>query len=217
MITRFGMAPRLSEASVEEFQEHWRTSHADAAGQIPNLRRYTQNHGFLRDGRYLLGYPGFDACSELDFDSVASMEDGFASDTYQQMVRADERAFVEKSRFSMMIGRRLEVKPGEGEVKLLTFMRSHPSSDVDELVAALTGPYAASLADHVAGHLVYKVDLEGHASIPAAFDVVDVLWLDSKALLNALLASGTWARATWELSGRASGLTRLAARPVEVV
>ena len=40
MITRIGMAPRLRSATIGQFQDHWRTSHADAAGQIPGVRRY---------------------------------------------------------------------------------------------------------------------------------------------------------------------------------
>ncbi len=103
MITRFGMAPRRADMSIDQFQRHWRTSHADAAGQIPGLRRYTQNHSLLEYGRYLLGYPGFDACSELDFDSVEAMDQGFASETYQTLVRDDEDDFIDKSRFSIVV------------------------------------------------------------------------------------------------------------------
>ena len=70
MIIRFGMAPRLPGSSFEAFQKHWMTSHADAAGAIPGLLAYTQNHSVLVEGKPLLPYPGFDACSELLFESV---------------------------------------------------------------------------------------------------------------------------------------------------
>ena len=79
MIIRFGMAPRLPESSFESFQRHWMTSHADAAGAIPGLMAYTQNHSILVEGRPILPYPGFDACSELAFETVESMNDGFSS------------------------------------------------------------------------------------------------------------------------------------------
>ena len=107
MITRLGMAPRLEGMTYEQFQHHWRTAHADAAGKIPNLKRYVQNHAVLRDGAPIFGFPGFDACSELDFESIDAMEEGFASTEYMTNVKKDERSFVEKSRFSSIVGDRL--------------------------------------------------------------------------------------------------------------
>lgn len=58
MITRLGMAPRLERMTYEQFQHHWRTAHADAAGKIPNLKRYVQNHAVLRDGAPIFGFLG---------------------------------------------------------------------------------------------------------------------------------------------------------------
>ena len=217
MITRFGMAPRLKGASVEEFQEHWKTSHADAAGQIPNLRRYTQNHGVIVDGDYLLGYPGFDACSELDFDSVEDMEQGFASETYQTLVRADEDDFVDKTRFSMMVGRQVGASPGHGQIKLITMLRAHPAAGGGGLIDTLAGPYREVLEGFTEGHVIYEVALAAHESIPAAFDAAEVIWFENRSQLGGFLASKAWRRATWELSGKASGIARMVATPVDVV
>ncbi|GIU93380.1 MAG: hypothetical protein KatS3mg011_2286 [Acidimicrobiia bacterium] len=93
------------------------------------MTRYVQNHGILSGGRYLLGYPGFDACSQIDFESVAAVEEGFASGFYRESVTWDERAFVDKSRFSLVVGQPLVVRAGEERgVKLLSFLRLHPGS-----------------------------------------------------------------------------------------
>ena len=142
MITRFGMAPRSAGMSIEAFRHHWRTSHADAAGQIPGVRRYTQNHSLLDEhGHYVLGYPGFDACSELDFDSVAAMEAGFASETYRTLVVDDENDFVDKTRFSLVVTDATIVTDGPTNgIKLIRMFRSHPSSDRRSLLANAEQP-----------------------------------------------------------------------------
>ncbi|MGH2882625.1 MAG: EthD domain-containing protein, partial [Solirubrobacteraceae bacterium] len=67
------MAPRAEGLTFEAAQEHWRTAHGDVASGIPGLRGYVQNHAVLRDGLPLLPYPGFDACSELEFADFDAM------------------------------------------------------------------------------------------------------------------------------------------------
>jgi uncharacterized protein (TIGR02118 family) len=210
------MAPRVRGATIDAFQEHWRTSHADAAGQIPNVVRYTQNHSIVEAGRYLLPYPGFDACSELDFESVEAMEEGFASETYRTTVMSDEREFVDKTRFSMLIGRSVLDEGSGGDVKLLTLMRAHPTAGVTGLVATLTGRYAETVRG-VTRHQVFAIEPAGHRSVPASFAAVDILWFDDRPALDAWLTSDAWAAATWELAGRASGVAQVAAVPVAVV
>ena len=93
MITRFGSAPRLPRMSAGEFSAHWRTSHADAVRHLPGLRRYVQNHPLLIEGRPVFPYPGFDAASELDFDSVEAMEAAFGSVAYREAVAGCLLAF----------------------------------------------------------------------------------------------------------------------------
>lgn len=218
MITRFGMAPRSRGMTIEDFRAHWRTSHADAAGQIPGVRRYTQNHSLLQGGRYLLGYPGFDACSELDFDSVAAMDAGFASETYATIVRDDEDDFVDKSRFSLVVTNPTVVADGPAEgIKLIRMFRSHPSTTPQELVATLTGSVADAVASRSSRHVVYQPVTEAHAGPDAAFDAISTLWLADPATLDALLESADWQQAEWSLAGVASGSVALAAETVEVV
>lgn len=218
MITRIGMAPRLETMTVSDFQEHWRTSHADAAGTIPGLRRYIQNHAVLKDGASILPYPGFDACSELDFDSLGDMDDGFASDSYQQAVKADERAFVDKSRFSLMVTHRECVIDGpdlEG-VKLITFFRAHSGSGPDELRETIRRDYAERVHRAVpARHDLFWPDQDAHAAgrIPAAAEAAEMIWFESVEAATDFLHSD----ADHALAGRSFGTARLLARPVQVM
>jgi uncharacterized protein (TIGR02118 family) len=192
------MAPRLASMTVEQFQDHWRTSHADAAGQIPGTRRYIQNHAVLEGGALTLPYPGFDACSELDFDSVAAMDEGFASETYQQAVQADEKAFVDKTRFSLVVAEREVVIDGpdlEG-VKLITLYHAHPVAGAEGLQSELHGHRAEAI----------------RAAAPQRHDLLFPL-SEAHSGERRFLTSD----ADWHLSGKAFGAARLLARPLQVV
>lgn len=143
MITRLGMAPRAAGLSTAEFVDHWRTTHSVAAGRIPGLRRYTQFHPVLVDGRLPLPYPGFDACSLLQFDSPESMDAGFASDVYRDEVMPDEAVLVDKSRFQLFLGEaRISSEIPGGTVVLLTLLRRHPALTSEEFAAVLDGPWS---------------------------------------------------------------------------
>lgn len=218
MITRFGMAPRRTDMTIEEFRHHWRTSHADAAGQIPGTLRYTQNHSLVEDGRYLLGYPGFDACSELDFVSVDAMNQGFRSETYQTLVRDDEDDFVDKTRFSLVVTNPTVVNDAApGAVKLIRLFRTHPSRTNDELVGTLRSVVADALRPLGGRYAVYEPVDETHDGPPASFDAIATLWVGDRAAVDTTLASAEWAAADLALSGIASGSVMLAAETIEVV
>jgi uncharacterized protein (TIGR02118 family) len=212
------MAPRLASMTVEQFQEHWRTSHADAAGSIPGVKRYVQNHAVLADGGMVLPYPGFDACSELDFESVAAMDDGFASETYRSAVMADERAFVDKTRFSFVVTRRevaIDGPPLEG-LKLMSFYRAHPVAGPPGLEEALRGEYAAAVRQHspLRRELLLPVSAAHERErMPAAAEAVEIIWFADVATALGFLHSD----ASRSLAGKAFGTARLLARPVQVV
>jgi uncharacterized protein (TIGR02118 family) len=214
------MAPRRPDMTIDQFQHHWRTSHADAAGQIPGLLRYTQNHSLVEFGRYLLGYPGFDACSELDFESVAAMESGFASETYQTVVRDDEDDFVDKARFSIVVATPEIIIDGPADgVKLISMYRTHPSRTREELLATLSGPVADDLGATGMRYVVYQPVDEPYSGPAASFDAVATLWLGRKGagVVKDVLASPQWAASELTLAGIASGTVMLAATTVEVV
>ena len=100
-----GMAPREPSLDYEGLQAHWRSEHADLASQLDGLRSYVQNHAVLEHGRPLFPYVGFDACSELEWDSLEAMDAAFASEHYQRAVVADEHSLIDKSRFLLLLSR----------------------------------------------------------------------------------------------------------------
>ena len=167
MIVRVGCAPREASLSFEAFQEHWASEHGALAGTIPGLRGYVQNHAVLADGQPLLPYVGFDACSELSFDSLEAMDEGFASEHYRTNVTADEKVLVDKTRFGMLLTERRVLRegtPGKGAVKLLTFLTEDRDSDAGESVR----------------HEQLVVIPGAHdGRIPPFASLVDILWFSS--------------------------------------
>jgi uncharacterized protein (TIGR02118 family) len=217
MITRIGMAPRLPHMSPQEALDHWRTSHADAAGAIPGLRRYIQLHPVLRDGRPLLPYPGFDACSLLDFDSVETMDAGFASPTYRSSVRDDEDRFVDKKRFSMALTERTTIvaPPEDGGAILAQFLRVHASSTPERLQAELRAAAEAHPAS--AGHVLH-LPLPPDGRSPDTFDAVELRWYDTPdAALDWLLDPARGGAARLMLAGIVGTSEQLIATPYTVV
>ena len=216
MITRIGMAPRLPHMTPSQALDHWRTSHADAAGAIPGLRSYVQLHPVLRAGRPLLPYPGFDACSLLDFDSVEEMDAGFASPTYRSSVRDDEDRFVDKKRFSMALTSRstLIEPPAEGGTVLAQFLRVHASSTPDRLHAELR--VAAEAHPSTAGHVLYlPMPPDGRTD---TFDAVELRWSDTpEDALEWLLDPARGGAVRLMLAGFAGTTEYLVATPYTVV
>lgn len=222
MIVRVGMAPRRTGMTTAEFQAHWRTSHADAALLIPGLERYVQNHAVVTDGRYVLPYPGFDACAETEFASVEVMDAGFASPEYQQTVRADEIELIDKAAFFCALTERevlLDGTPAETAVKLITLVRVHPIAARPALLAAMRGPYAAAVAgaDGPRRHELLVTSPEAHhGRYPIACDAVDEVWFDTPEAALEFLTGDAGVTAWLHLSGLALGTERLVARPLRV-
>ena len=185
MITRVGMAPRAAGLTYEASQEHWRYEHADLAGQLPGLRGYVQNHAVLADGRAAPAVPRLRRLlRDLEFDSLAAMDEAFASEHYLGAVIADEHSLIDKSRFALILTERrvlADGDPGAGAVKLLTFLPLDPRSTRAALDERLAGPYREIVAE--AGPLRHEQLLEipgaHEGRLPALCAAVDILWFST--------------------------------------
>ncbi len=221
MLTRLGAAARRPELTVEQFQEHWIANHGPTAGSIPNLVRYVQHHAVLVDGRPLLPYPGFDACSELDFESLEAMDDGFEQAAAGGELRADEDRFVDKSRYSWVLGEvdvRLAERPADDHVTLLTWWRAHPAASAGRLLRALTGEWEDGLGDEaLVGRRLVVPRADWHEGRqPPTADVVEVMTFDGLVAARSFLAT-TAPDLGPIVAGVAFGTERHLARPVLIV
>jgi uncharacterized protein (TIGR02118 family) len=222
MITRVGMAPRAKGLTYEGFQEHWRSEHAGLAGELPGLRGYIQNHAVLEDGRPRLPYPGFDACSEISFDSLAAMDEAFASEHYLGAVTADEHSLIDKSRFGLLLTERrilLDGDPALDSVKLLTFLPVHPRSTREALDDLLAGPYREVVAEAGPQRHEQLLEIPGahEGRLPPVCAAVDILWFASPDEALGFVNGEVGHRAGYALAGTAFGLERVLARPIRIV
>jgi uncharacterized protein (TIGR02118 family) len=223
MIVRFSCAPRAPGLSYEEFQEHWRGEHGRLAGGIEGLRAYMQNHAVLNEGRPLLPWPGFDACAEIEFDSLNAMERGFRSDYYQGAVVADEQLLVDKSRgFSPLLAERRVLAGGEpppDAIKLLTVLVLSPGASPSELAEALAGRYPDSLSGVplLRHEQLLEIPIARDGGRPAFCAAVDLLWFKQAQDALDFVSGPAGDRARLTLAGLVSGTERLIARPVRVM
>jgi uncharacterized protein (TIGR02118 family) len=85
--------------SAADFQEHWRTRHAELVRNCPatmrHIRKYVQCHTML--DQYEQGEVAFDGTAELWFDSLADMEAFYSDADYLRDVQPDEARFADMS------------------------------------------------------------------------------------------------------------------------
>jgi uncharacterized protein (TIGR02118 family) len=222
VVVRFVSAPRAQGLSYEEFQAHWRGEHGTVAGQIPGIRSYVQNHAVLADGRPLLPYVGFDALSEISFDSISAMDEGYASEHFRGAVTADEQGLVDKTHLYLLLAERrvLDDRPvGDDAVKLITCLPLEAGASFAELDAALAGPYRAALSGAPIRRHEQLVEIPGaHAGrVPAFCAAADLLWFDDASAALAFVTGEVADRARRELTGLAFGAERIIARQVRII
>ncbi|HSV77790.1 MAG TPA: EthD domain-containing protein [Ramlibacter sp.] len=226
MITRFGMAPRKAGLQVAEFQDHWRTTHAQLAAGIPGFRRYWQNHALLQEGENLLPWPGFDVCSQIEADSIADFDRAFSSPHYLEAVRADERRFIDTTGGGYMLceraaatGALFDAAPA-GQVlepvRLLTFLRLAPMASSAALGELLC---AQQLAPSATGREVFLAFHGGTLGGQrySIFEALEILWFaDAGAALRHVVSAPARAQRL-ELAALVRGTERLVARVHTVV
>lgn len=247
MIVRFGMAPRRHGLTVDQFKHHWRTTHASAAAQIPNMVTYVQNHTVTKppiavapapdasganalehstseigEGLAPLPYPGFDVLSEIEFESLADMDEGFASPVFQGSVRDDETQLIDPTRHFALLTERSTVigdRPDGGHLKAISLFRTSPTSTTEALQQALTGPFAEVLAADGVDHLeVFTVLPEAHIGRPPPpCDVLVVVRLAEPQRALAHHRSPARSSADRELAGFFFGRADLCAEVVRVL
>lgn len=117
-VTLFKRKPGISR---EDFQKHWRTTHAGLVVALPGLRRYVQNHAEPKGN----GEPPFDGVAEAWFDHVDAMR--ATVDTSElRAIREDEPNFIDGASMGTILVDEVVIKDGEPRpehLKLIAFVR----------------------------------------------------------------------------------------------
>ena len=88
---------KRADMSAGNFQEHWRTHHAELVRNSPAtakyIRKYVQCHTML--DQYNQGEVAFDGTAELWFDNIADMQAFYSDPDYLRDVQPDEARFAD--------------------------------------------------------------------------------------------------------------------------
>lgn len=147
-IVRMGLSPRADGLSRIAAQRYWGSEHARLFAQVPGLVSYVQNHAVLdRNEEPLLGDPGFDIHSEVEFADEGEMSRAVSGGYYENVILPDERCLLDGSRRTFLVTRRVHAagQPQAGAVKLVLFISSPDgpaSQDAPHLRPGGTGAVA---------------------------------------------------------------------------
>ena len=210
MITRFVMAPRSTGLDIETFQLRWYGKHGPLVAKLRNIRRLWQHHAVLREGETLLAWPGFDACSEMDFADNEAMQAAFSAGHYPPELRQDSKDLVDIQKAGVMLAER-EHRSGTVDttgVRLTTFMRLAPGRTRAELAEALRNAKKAS--DAQAHEIYLALDLPNQA--PSSFDAADAQWFETPYRAERYVLSPTAREHRHALAHLVRGVERVISR-----
>lgn len=209
MITRIVLAPRRAELDIEEFQEHWYRKHGPLVAKLRNVRRLRQHHAVLRARAPLLAWPGFDACSEMDFDDTQALREALSDEHYPRELRQHSAELVDLEKAGTMLAQREQISgaaAAEG-VALMTFMRRAPGRAQAELAATLRDSEQASEAHAREMYISFELP-----SQPSCFDALEVQWFASPEQVERYLLSCEAHRHRHRLAHLVRGVERVISR-----
>jgi uncharacterized protein (TIGR02118 family) len=108
-----GMTPR-------EFHRHWRDVHAPLVQSVPEffgyVRKYVQSHAIERSSGTVAGFEvtAFDGIVELWFDSIEDAERAFTAPRYLEIIRPDEKKFIDLSSAKVVITEEVVIHQARG-------------------------------------------------------------------------------------------------------
>lgn len=196
MVKLVAFFKRKPGVSVEQFQLHWRTRHAELVVRQTGMRRYVQNHTLLSG--YRAGEPDYDGVAEAWFDDVDAMRRLAPSAEYAA-VRADEANFIDAASMGVVLTDELVILDGPvppDAVKMVAFLRKRADVSPEQFQKHWREGHAA-LASRVPGNRRYvqcHARLGGYQGGRApVFDGVPMSWFDDEAAFRAAGRSAEFA------------------------
>jgi uncharacterized protein (TIGR02118 family) len=197
MVKLVACLKRKPGVSVEAFQRHWRTQHAEIVVRQAGLRRYVQNH--VLPTAYARGEPLFDGVAEAWFDDVDAMRRLAPSAEYRA-VRADEPSFLDVPAMRVLLTDEVAIVDGAapaGSLLLIAFLTRRPGISPEAFQRhwrETHGPLVARVPG-VRRYVQSHARLGGYsAGRTPPFDGVPFAWFDDSAALRSADAGPDFAR-----------------------
>ncbi len=183
--------------SVEDFQQHWRTTHADIIVKLPGIRRYKQSHVIA--SAYRKGEPVYDAVAESYFDSTQAMKELSKTPQYAAVL-ADEPNFIDRPTMNSVITDEHVVKDAAmppGALKSIDFVNRKAGMSVDDFQKYWRETHgqlalaADAMRRYVQNHTRRAIYDSGRTP---PYDGVAMAWFDSTDALRAAAPSPEFTR-----------------------
>ena len=190
MVKLIAFFKRKAGMSVEAFQQHWRSRHAELVVRQRGLRRYVQNHTLA--SAYRRGEPTFDGVAEAWFDDTSTMR-ALASSKEYRAVRQDEANFIDASSMEAVITDEVVIVDGlvsDASVKMIDFLNKRQDVTFEffqRYWRETHGPIASQIPGHrryVQCHVRPGIYRAGRAP---AYDGIPISWFED---MDALRDSG---------------------------
>ena len=190
----FKRRPRMS---VEDFQAHWRTTHAEIIAALPGIRRYVQNH--VLPSAYRKGEPAFDGVAESWFDDTRALK-ALASTPQYAAVLADEPKFIDGATMGSIITDEHVIKDGpapEGGIKTVDLVTHKPEMPLDAFFRywredhGALGAASPAVRRYVQSHTRGSIYAAGRTP---AYDGAAMMWFDDMQALRAAAATPEFER-----------------------
>ena len=183
--------------SVEDFQQHWRTTHAEIIVKLPGIKRYVQSH--VLASAYRKGEPAYDAVAESYFESTQAMKD-LAKTPHYAAVLEDEPNFIDRPSMGSIITDEYVVKdavPPKDALKTIDLVNRKAGMSVDDFQRywrETHGPLceaAPAMRRYVQNHTRRAIYDSGRTP---PYDGAAMAWFDSMDALRAAAPTPEFAR-----------------------
>ena len=119
MLKQISCFRKRQDLDLAQFQQHWRTRHADIVRELPGLKGYIQNH--VRQGDAVNGV------AEVWFDSIDDMRANVGHPTLAR-IRADEPNFMDTDSMMSIVAEPETIIEGEQTgSKLIVLVKRNPA------------------------------------------------------------------------------------------
>jgi len=179
---------RKQGMSVEDFQKHWRTTHAEIIVRLPGIRRYIQSH--VLASAYRKGEPVCDGVAESYFDDTRAMKALAKTPEYAEVL-ADEPNFIDGASMGSIITDEYAIKDAkvpETALKSIDLLNRKTGMSVDDFQKYwkdVHGPLciaATAMRRYVQNHTRRAIYDSGRTP---PYDGVAMAWFDDMQALRA--------------------------------